>query len=144
SLRDRDRSLLEWKHRTDFWDDWRLTVDAANASDQYYFEDFALGPEDSSVTYLNRNLTLEHFGAHWDLLAQLQNFQTMDQTIPESGRPYSELPRLVGRGRWDDLGGGFAYRFDSELVYFYRADARLENLPNGARLDATPEVSWSF
>ena len=44
-LRDRDRSFIHWSHVGDYWERWRLLVDAANASDTNYFEDFEIGPQ---------------------------------------------------------------------------------------------------
>ncbi len=141
-LRGNDRSFVQWLHQTDFARDWRLTIDASNVSDENYFEDFGLGSENTSVTYLERDLELAHYGRHWTLLGQVQNFQTIDQTVPDGSRPYSRLPRLRGKGVWDRGPLGLDYSLNSELVYFYR-DSVPDDL-TGARMDVQPEVSWSF
>ena len=101
-LRDRDRSYVHWGHLGDFARRWRVLVEAANASDNNYFEDFGQGSEGTSVVYLERDAQLRYYGTHWDLLGQLQNFQIIDQTIPEESRPYSRAPRLLARGRYED------------------------------------------
>ena len=41
----------------------RLDIDAANASDAQWFEDFGLGPEGTSVSYLNRSASLTYLDA---------------------------------------------------------------------------------
>lgn len=136
-LRDRDRSYVHWGHLGDFARRWRLLVDAANASDDNYFEDFGAGSEGTSVIYVERDAELHYYGEHWGLFGQVQNHQVIDETIPEDVRPYSRLPRFVARGEWENMPLGFDYAFDSELVYFLRDPG-----VTGARLDLEPTVSW--
>lgn len=138
-MRDRDRSLIRWNHVGDFARQWRVEVDAANASDENYFEDFGLGSEGTSVTFLERNAQARYFGNHWSLLAQLQNFQIIDQTLPDESRPYSRVPRLLARGVWREGPLGMLYAFDGELVHFEREQALI-----GTRLDVAPEVRFPF
>lgn len=137
--RDRDRSLLRWNHVGDFARRWRAEVDAANASDGNYFEDFGMGAEGTSVTFLERNAQLRYFGEHWSLLGQLQNFQIIDETLPDEARPYSRVPRLLARGLWQEGPLGVVYGLDGELVHFEREQALI-----GTRLDVTPEVRLPF
>lgn len=134
-LRDRDRSLVHWQHRGDFARHWRLDVNAANASDDNYFEDFGLGPDGTSVIYVERNAELRYYDDHWLLLGQFQNFQTIDETIPELFRPYSRVPRFIAQGSREKGLLGLDYRIDSELVNFIRDDGL-----TGARFDVQPEL----
>lgn len=136
-LRDRDRSFGHWGHRGDFARKWRVLVDAANASDVNYFEDFGLGSEGTSVIYVGRDAELRYYGSHWDLRGQVQNHQVIDQTIADEARPYTRLPRFVARGRWDRGDRGLSYAFDGELVYFLREEGI-----TGGRVDFEPAVSW--
>ena len=135
-LRDRDRSYVHWGHLGDFARRWRVLVDAANASDENYFEDFGAGSEGTSVVYVERDAELHYYGEHWSLFGQLQNHQIIDQTIPEDVRPYSRVPRFVARGEWQTMPLGFEYAFDSELVYFLRDPG-----VTGGRLDVEPGIS---
>lgn len=136
-LRDSDRSYVHWGHQGDFARRWRVLVDAANASDANYFEDFGAGSEGTSMIYVERNAELHYYGEHWSLLGQVQNHQIIDQAIPEDVRPYTRVPRFVTRGEWENMPLGFDYAFDGELVYFLR-DPGI----TGARLDIEPEISW--
>jgi LPS-assembly protein len=135
-LRERDRSFVHWGHLGDFARSWRVFVDAANASDSNYFEDFGAGSEGTSTIYVERNAELRYYGEHWSLLSQLQNHQIIDQTIPEDVRPYSRVPRFVARGRWENAPLGLNYAFDGEAVYFLRDEGI-----TGGRLDVQPEIS---
>lgn len=132
-LRDRDRSFARWVHRGDLGRRWRVLWDAANASDGSYFEDFGQGSAGTSVIYVERDAELRYYGSHWDLLAQVQNYQIIDQSIADEARPYSRLPRFAARGLWEDGPLGLSYRFDGELVYFLREEG-----VTGGRLDVEP------
>jgi LPS-assembly protein len=136
-LRDRDRSFIHWSHVGDYWERWRLLVDAANASDTNYFEDFGQGSEGTSVIYVERNAELRYFGEHWNLLGQLQNHQIIDQAIPEEVRPYSRAPRLAARGLYEGGPLGLTYSLDGEAVYFPRDEG-----VTGGRVDVEPAISW--
>ncbi|HZF16796.1 MAG TPA: LPS assembly protein LptD [Steroidobacteraceae bacterium] len=131
-----DRLYLEWKHTADFTDAWRARVDVANASDSKYFEDFALDPAGTSITYLERKVSFEYLDRTWSLFAELQNFQTIDQSIEEDARPYSSVPRLTAHGAWPRGWLGLAYSIDAEAVNFMR-DVGV----HGTRFDVAPEVS---
>lgn len=136
-LRDRDRSFIHWRHVGDFGQRWRLLVDAANASDANYFEDFGQGSAGTSVIYVERDAELRYYGEHWDLLGQLQNHQIIDQAIPEEVRPYSRVPRLVARGLYEKGPLGLTYALDGEAVYFPRDEG-----VTGGRVDVEPGISW--
>jgi LPS-assembly protein len=136
-LRNRDRSYIHWSHVSDFARRWRVLVDAANASDSNYFEDFGQGSEGTSVIYVERDAELRYYGEHWDLLGQLQNHQIIDQAIPEEVRPYSRVPRLAARGRYQDGPLGLTYALDGEAVYFPRDEG-----VTGGRVDVEPAISW--
>ncbi len=145
NLRGIDRSRIDWNHRADFARNWRVNITAANVGDSNYFEDFGLGSEDASIPYLERSAEFSHYGRHWTMLAQIQNFQTIDQAIPDPARPYSRLPRLRGRGAWNSARLGLDYTLDGEMVYFHRNSGPTSPVDvTGARLDVRPELSWSF
>ncbi|HKE43666.1 MAG TPA: LPS assembly protein LptD [Steroidobacteraceae bacterium] len=136
-LRHEDRSYIHWTHLSDFWERWRFTADAANASDANYFEDFGQGSAITSTLFVKRDAELRYYGEHWSLLGQAENFQTIDQTIADESRPYTILPRLLARGLWQDTPLGLEYEVDGELVNFDR------NIGvTGARLDVEPEIRW--
>jgi len=134
---DRDRGYAKLKHITDFTDSLRLSASLENASDSNYFEDFARGPEGTSITYLERRIAFEHLGSGWRASALLQNFQTIDQAIDETDRPYTRVPQLVLDGRWPIARAGLATGIHSELVHFDR------NIGvRGTRFDIEPGLSW--
>ncbi len=138
SLANADRHYEHIRSITDFRSDLRLDVNAANVSDSNYFEDFALGSEATSVTYLERRADLLYKNAGWLVRAQLQNFQTIDREIAEQDRPYARVPRVQAAGSWPLLGRDLELGFDGEAVNFLRDVGT-----SGLRLDLAPELRYS-
>jgi LPS-assembly protein len=133
-----DRDYVHVQSITDFRSDLRLDVNAANVSDSSYFEDFALGSEATSVTYLERRADLLYKNNGWLVRTQLQNFQTIDTAITTLNRPYSRVPRVQATGLWPLLGERFEFAFNGEAVNFIR-DAGY----SGLRVDLSPELRFS-
>jgi LPS-assembly protein len=133
-----DRRLTTLLHRTDFTDRLRLEADYADASDSSYFEDFGLGPDGTSITFLDRHLHLAWLGDGWRLDGRVQDFQTIDTTVDPLVRPYARLPQLAFAGLWP-LPGGLEASFDAETVWFERDEG-----VTGLRADAAPRLAWAL
>jgi LPS-assembly protein len=131
------RSFVELRHVTRFDSGTRLVVDAANASDTNYFEDFGSGFEGTSVTFLDRLAELRHDTDHWWLRARAQDYQVIDRELAAEDRPYSILPQFTALGRWSDLPGGLSARFLADATNFQR-----DLGPDGVRAEANPSVEW--
>jgi LPS-assembly protein len=117
--------------------DFRFVVDAETVSDSHYFEDFAQGPEGTSVAFLERRAGFRFRDEHWNFSAEAQQFQTIDRDLAEVDRPYARVPRILLGA---DFGWGaeqrLRYGFDSEVVNFDR-----DTGVTGWRVDANPGVS---
>lgn len=138
-----ERSLVRFVDQSDFTRRLRLNIDAANASDDEWFEDFGMGPEGTSVTYLNRSASLTYLDDRWLAILHAQNFQTIDfatqnrMPIPPAQRPYTMLPQMAVRANFPDQPFGLTYGMDFELVNF---DHNVDGLATGWRTDFAPEV----
>jgi LPS-assembly protein len=149
------RSDVRLRNTADLVDNLRLTVDAENVSDPQYFQDFSQGPEGTSTAFVERRATLSYRDEHWRIDGEAQHFQTIDNTLPESNRPYARVPSLTASA---DYGWGpgslFRYGFDSEIVNFDRDISHFATCaPNGAlvspcatgwRIDVMPAVSLNL
>lgn len=137
---DEDRSFLRLEHLTRLPAGWRFRIDAADASDVNYFEDFGQGPEGTSIAFVERLAELTYRDENWQIFGAVQDFQTIDQTLAPLDRPYSTLPQLAARGDFA-LGANrrFQYGFDSEAVNFDRSLG-----VNGWRFDAAPRVALEW
>src|SRR5579872_3134217 len=143
-IKDYNRSYASLKELIELPGDWRVRVDAADVSDAGYFQDFGQGPESTSVDFVERLAQLSYRDENWRLTAQVQNYRTIDLTLPETPtldeRPYTRLPQLLASGDFS-LGPArlLRYGFDSELVNFTR-----ELGVTGWRFDLMPHAGLSF
>ncbi len=137
---DDDRTRVRLQHRIDLPRGWRARFDAEDVSDSEYFEDFAQGPEGTSVAFLERLAELSYRDENWRLTGQFQQYQTIDRDLPDDERPYARTPRLLASGRWN-FGplGRLSFGFDGELVNFQR-DVGVR----GWRVDAAPRAGLDF
>ncbi len=142
-LTNHDRSFVHLTQTTELPDDFRLQVDAANAGDSLYFQDFGQGPEGTSVAYLERTAALSYRDEVWRLSAQVQQYQTLDaieRVLDPSERPYARLPQIVADSDFVlGPGGLLHYGFDSELVNFSRSIG-----VTGWRMDLRPDATLHF
>jgi LPS-assembly protein len=147
-----DRSYIRVTDITDFKRGMRFDADIASVSDSRYFEDFAVGSDQTSVTFLERRADILYYDDAWRVRGELQNFQTIDITVPTTcavatatsvpalcdQRPYSRVPRLEANALWPVPGTPVELALDSEIVNFVR-----EVGPTGVRFNAAPEIRWS-
>ena len=139
SLIDSSRYLIAVDHRTLFNSGWRNTLDFREVSDAQYFEDLGGTLALTSITHLNRNLRFDYHGQHWSLFGQVQDFQTLDETILPDDQPYQRLPQMKVAGYYPNLVGALSLGFDGELVNFDRVTG-----VTGWRLNATPTIELGF
>ena len=149
------RSDVRLRNTTDMSDDLRLTIDAENVSDTQYFQDFSTGPEGTSTAFTERRATFSYRDEHWRIDGEAQEYQTIDNTLAETSRPYTRAPAITASA---DYGWGpgslLRYGFDSEIVNFNRDVANIGNCaPTGLpvspcvvgwRMDVTPTVSLNL
>ncbi|HEX4972304.1 MAG TPA: LPS assembly protein LptD [Steroidobacteraceae bacterium] len=135
------RSYLRFIDRSDFTDTLRLDVDAANVSDSAWFEDFGLGPEGTSISYLERSASLTYLTQHWLAVLRAQNFQTIDDAgIPPELRPHTMLPALAVHAGFPDQLAGLDVGLDLEVADF--AHNYDDRVATGWRMDVAPEIRW--
>ena len=137
---DIDRTRVQLEHVSELPGDWRFRIDAMDVGDSSYFEDFAHGPEGTSVPFTERLAEATYRDEHWNLRAQVQDFQTIDEDLPVDDRPYARAPRVLASGDWATGLGAIDYGFDAELVNFERNTG-----VTGWRMDAAPRLGldWS-
>jgi LPS-assembly protein len=138
-LANRDRTRFTLNHVAELPGEWRFRIDATDVSDTNYFEDFARGPEGTSVPFAERLAEASYRDEHLNVRAQIQDFQTIDDELADEDRPYTRAPRLLASGDWDKGFGAIDYGFDSELVNFDR-----DTGVTGWRLDVAPRVGFDW
>jgi len=134
------RSRVRFTNVSDLPDDFHFSVDATNVSDSQYFEDFGQGSEITSTAFVERRATLSYRDEHWRIDGEAQQYQTIDDTLAPTDRPYARVPSVTVSA---DYGFGpgqrLRYGFDSEIVDFQRGVGE-----TGWRLDLMPSASLNF
>jgi LPS-assembly protein len=131
-----DRSYVRLRDLSDFTPRLRLDVTASAISDSHYFEDFGRGPEGTSVTFLPRSARLTYYEENWRAIGIVEQFQTIDQSLATTDRPYTRLPELLFNGRWR-LPARLETALDAQAVYFTREDS-----VTGARVTGSPTLRY--
>jgi LPS-assembly protein len=131
------RGVVDWRHVTRFAPRTRLLIDATDVSDSNYYEDFGVGFEGTSVSFVNRYIELRHDLDAWSFNARAQGYQVLDDALAETDQPYRIVPQLTALGRWRDLPGGLSGSVFAEATNFQRDIGT-----QGARLDAEPGLEW--
>lgn len=130
-----ERSFGRLRHSGTLGENWTTSIDAAAVSDEAYFDDLGNSLSIASVTHLERRGDLAYFGDDFSLRTTVQSFQTVDEDIAASSRPYKRLPQITlsttprGLENWD-------YGIDAEAVQFER-----DETVTGQRLNLRPFVS---
>lgn len=73
---------------------WSTAVDYSSVSDDRYLADFGNRLDLTSLRNLPQRADLRYAGDGYWWLARVQDFQTVDPTIPASGRPYAQFPHM--------------------------------------------------
>jgi LPS-assembly protein len=138
-----DRSFVHLTQTTELPDDFRLTIDAANAGDRQYFQDFGQSAEGTSTAYLQRSAEISYRDDNWRLSGQFDQYQILDaieQLLDPTQRPYARMPQIIVDSDFV-LGttGILHYGFNSEISNFNR-DIGV----TGWRMDLRPDAILHF
>lgn len=139
-----DRRLLRLRHDSTFSRQWRASLLFADVSDSDYFEDLGNSLSITSITHLERRADLNYRGRWGNLLARVQDYQTVDDTIAANNRPYKRLPQLLYNTSLPSY-WNIDSQLRSEWVQFDRDDS-----VTASRLDIQPTLSrrysrsWGF
>ncbi|TAJ94561.1 MAG: LPS-assembly protein LptD [Gammaproteobacteria bacterium] len=139
---DRDRSFVSLEHSQSLTENGRLYLLLNNVSDKRYFEDFGQTQVNSSSQFLERRAEFSWGGENWGMFARLQDYQTVDESLPATSRTYRKLPQIVFNAYSPLRNRHLNYGVTGEFVYFDRGDNPLLSSINGYRVDVAPSVSW--
>ncbi len=132
-----NRYLVGFQHMGNPWPRLRTAVRASQVSDDFYFDDFGKNLVQTSQTNLERTAMADYFGRGWDLGVMVQNYQTIDPTIPPGSRPYEQLPRVVLNVEPASRYLGMKFDANAEFNNFRHSG---DVLVEGTRFDIQPTI----
>ncbi len=116
-----------------------LFIDFNRVSDEQYIDDFGTSLALTSTRYLEQRADARYSGDLWNVLARVQGFQTVDDTIPEISQPYDRLPQVYFNAYTPRSEGGLNLDLLTQTSYFSRGAG-----PVGGRIDLRPVLSVPF
>ncbi len=131
----RSRDALRIEQTGNIANRWLSSIDYSAVSDDQYLVDFGNRLDVTSVRNLSQRGDLRYNGTGWDAVLRLQQFQTVDPSIPPTARPYAQLPHIelnLEPARWQNL---VTYALDTQYDYFDNS-ART----HGGRVVAVPSL----
>jgi len=134
---DGERGTLHYGHIGQITPRTHTNINLNYVSDQDYLKDFGDGLVATTTAHLERNAELAYLGDSWTTHIRLQGYQTIDETIPESSRPYQRLPQIQFNSNRPQKKNQLNYQLDSEYVFFEREDR-----VTAGRLDIQPVISY--
>lgn len=142
----KDRNFINFVHTQTLFDRGQLNVLYNRVSDARYFEDFGGTLTATSTQFLERHANFSYNGTNshynWNLYTNVQDFQTVNENLPISSRPYKRLPQFLFNADSVAKNDAINYHLKSEAVYFERGDDPLLNNVEGLRLDLYPSITY--
>ena len=132
-----DRSYVAYAHRWSPAPAWIGDLNYRYASDKDYFVNFGDRLSTAAIVHLERNARLSYRGELLTAQAAMIDFQTLDDTIIESARPYKIVPQLTlqTQPQYDYL--GLHPQLSADAVRFDRPTK-----VSGTRVTMYPSVSY--
>nr|WP_305907156.1 LPS assembly protein LptD [Methylomarinum sp. Ch1-1]MDP4519883.1 LPS assembly protein LptD [Methylomarinum sp. Ch1-1] len=139
SLREESRYSASVQAQSNFGYGVSSNLDLNYVSDDDYFNDLnnALGFSDTRHV---RSLADLRYNQSWmSFVARLENYQTIDRSIPPGARPYQKYPQLQLNlhHEMDDFPLNLA--MENQYTYFYRSGR-----VSGQRLNLKPSISFPW
>ncbi len=134
---DDPRGALRLLYNGKYGSGWSSYINFNAVSDDEYLEDFGNRLDVTSVRNIERRGDLRYSTAGWYARARLQDFQTVDRTLPTTSRPYGRLPQLALVVNPYKFGSGIEIGMDSEYDYF-----KHEIKVHGHRAAIQPYAAW--
>ena len=135
---DSSRGAFSWQSKGRIAPGWTFATDINYVSDNDYLTDLGGSLAVTSTRHLERLGQINYTGADWRFLGRTQHYQTIDDSIASSDRPYSRLPQLLFNLRKPNQAYGLTYHLQSEYVNFDHSD---EDNVKGHRFNLQPGVS---
>ena len=137
-----ERSALNFKHSGTPATGWRTGVDYRFASDKNYLDDFGGELATTSTTHLELRGELDYRGENWRANLLLQGYQTLDENLAATARPYQRLPQLrVSSREWSGP-AGLMFGAAAEAVRFDRGRVDGSKGVVGSRFDLQGHIAW--
>jgi len=136
---DDDRNLLTIQHFQQFTDNFSGSINYNDVSDIDYFDDLRNEVRYFSATFVPRDVQLNYSHEYFRINARANEYQIIDDAIPQSFQPYERLPSINFGTTLPDGPYGLNYGLNASFTNF-NSDTRVE----GTRTALDPYVELPF
>lgn len=136
---DDSRGLYTFRHRQWFATRWSTDINLSHVSDSDYFSDLGTSLSVGSERFLERRADLRYGADTWNFLGRVQTYQTIDETIASTAKPYYRLPQLLVQTQRRERNLQLNLSGSAEYVNFERGDGI-----TGQRIDVMPTLSYPW
>ncbi len=133
------RHLIKFTNHSDIGNNIDVDLLASDASDSNYLKDLGAGISITNTTHLERTATVKYSSESWTLSSLIQSYETIDESIDISSRPYRRLPQIKLDGADTLANTDIIWSLNSEWVEF---EHESNNKEKGSRFDIYPKLSW--
>jgi LPS-assembly protein len=133
------RGWFSYEHHGWTNSDLHSDIELNMVSDSQYFEQLGDSLSTSSITHLRQRAGFTYAGRDWRAGAIVQGYQTVDETIPDTSRPYRLLPQLTLTHMATQQPNEINTLFDANYTHFSRSGR-----PSGKRFDIRPGLAYPF
>lgn len=140
-----DRKLFNWTQTSRWNERWSGEVDVNYISDNEYFDDFDSEFSIQSISHIERKAALFYNDANWQFSTRVQSYQTVDDLVLPSTRPYRRLPEIRLKGDQLLIGTPSStsqIHWINRLEYVYFEQQFDINAPYAHRVNLNTAIEW--
>ena len=131
-------------HQVSFAQHWQNRISYQEVSDVDFDDDFSRAGIINRSSYLKQNAEIEFNDNNWKFLTRLEQYQTIDDTIADSSKPYHRLPQVELSKLNTTVPNAFNYDITVQATRFTRANEALTGVSkmDGERLHSDLKFSY--
>ena len=131
------RGQISVLHNTVFSPQLRANIDAHFVSDNDYLNQLGNTLGITNNRHVRSQASLNYTTEDFTLSTRVDNYQTIDDTIPNEDRPYRRLPQVLFTTSQPVWNTGVLADLNTEFVFFHQ-----NNKVTGQRLDIRPSLAY--
>lgn len=131
------RYLYHWQHKGKLYDNWRVSANFTQVSDDTYLYDLpsdVLGP----TNQLSRVGEISYFQQNWNTSIRVQNIEVLGNV---GNAPYQVMPEIKFNYYMPELVDDLYFELNTDITNFQHSDKN-STKPEATRLHLSPSLSW--
>ncbi|MCP5326024.1 MAG: LPS-assembly protein LptD [Oceanospirillaceae bacterium] len=139
-----ERWSLAMRHNGQISRHWQDRISYDEVSDTQFTDDFKSAGSVNRSSHLKQNAEVEYNDGDWQFLTRAESYQTVDETISDSAKPFRRLPQIIFKRLASYERNQLVYDYGLEATRFERSNDNLTGVSamTGKRLHSHAKVSY--